>query len=88
MTLSLQLWKNQQQIAICAGTFTLTVQNCVFPSNYVTFLGHGTAEPPVAPADQISPQHVKEQQQQRYAHLERNYPADNVDVAKTPILAG
>lgn len=54
----------------------------------MTFLDHGTAEPPVAPADQISPQHVKEQQQQRYSHLERNYPADNVDVAKTPILAG
>lgn len=43
------------------------------------------AAPPVAPVDQLSPQHQKEQQ---YAQYTGHYPSDNVDIAKTPILAG
>ncbi|XP_069185516.1 ankyrin-2 isoform X26 [Procambarus clarkii] len=51
----------------------------------VSFISNTMAAPPVAPADQLSPQHQKEQ---HYAQFTGHYPSDNVDVAKTPILAG
>lgn len=51
----------------------------------VSFISNSMAAPPVAPADQLSPQHQKEQQ---YAQFTASYPSDNVDIAKTPILAG
>ncbi|XP_069990905.1 ankyrin-2 isoform X7 [Penaeus vannamei] len=51
----------------------------------VSFISNTMAAPPVAPVDQLSPQHQKEQQ---YAQYTGHYPSDNVDIAKTPILAG
>ncbi|XP_069942405.1 ankyrin-2 isoform X18 [Cherax quadricarinatus] len=51
----------------------------------ISFISNSMAAPPVAPADQLSPQHQKEQQ---YAQFTGHYPSDNVDVAKTTILAG
>ncbi|XP_042242860.1 uncharacterized protein LOC121880005 isoform X24 [Homarus americanus] len=51
----------------------------------VSFISNSMAAPPVAPADQLSPQHQKEH---HYPQFTGHYPSDNVDVAKTPILAG
>ncbi|XP_063863235.1 ankyrin-2-like isoform X39 [Scylla paramamosain] len=50
----------------------------------MSFSSNQMAAPPVAPADHLSPQHQKE----HYAQMTASYPADNVDVGKTPILAG
>ncbi|XP_050687549.1 ankyrin-2-like isoform X29 [Eriocheir sinensis] len=50
----------------------------------MSFSSNTMAAPPVAPADQLSPQHQKE----HYSQMTANYPADNVDVGKAPILAG
>ncbi|CAL4058757.1 unnamed protein product, partial [Meganyctiphanes norvegica] len=51
----------------------------------VSFISNLSAAPPQAPVDQLSPQHQKEQQQYTFTG---NFAPDNVDICKTPILAG